>query len=187
MKLRVFFALFVGLAASLYAAAPSEFLEIPWGASVAEAKRVMELRPGLSLKKETASTLIFEGGTFADYPAERYELELSDGRFARGTVFVTIPPGKAKNGVLLRNQQFEDLYKSLSTKYGKGDRSGGDGKHTESNWSWSTTDARTGQKRTTAIRLMYSWDPYEFTISYSNMSFVAATPKPKGKKGTKDF
>jgi hypothetical protein len=181
MNIRILITVSLALAASLSAAPPSEFLDIPWGAPVTEAKRVLAQRPGVTLKEESPSKLLFEGGTFADYPAERYELELPDGRFSRGTVFVVIPPGKAKDGTLLRNRQFEELYKSLSSKYGKGDRFG-DGKHTESNWTWPTTDARTGQKRTTAIRLSYSWDPYEFIVSYSNLPAIATTPPPKGSK-----
>jgi hypothetical protein len=166
--------------ASLHAAPPSEFLEIPWGAPVAEAKRMMSRREGASLKRETLSKLQFEGGTFANYPVERYELEMPEGQFARGTVFIEIPSGNAKDGAPLRNHQFEDLYKSLSAKYGKGARSG-DAKHTESNWSWSTTDPRSGQKRSISIRLSYSWDPYEFVVSYSNLPATPVVHQPNLK------
>ncbi|MES2572456.1 MAG: hypothetical protein V4710_20700 [Verrucomicrobiota bacterium] len=185
MKIHLLIILFLGLAASLHAAQPSEFLDIPWGASASEAKRILAKRPGVSLKEGTASRLLFEGGTFANYPTERYELELSEGRFSRGTVFVVIPQGNNKDGAPLRNLQFEELYKSLSSKYGKGVRSG-DGKHSESNWTWPATDPRTGQKRTTSIRLSYSWEPYEFIVSYSNLPAAAALPQAKALK-TKDL
>jgi hypothetical protein len=108
MSMRLLTAVFLTSVGSLCAAPPSEFLDVPWGAPIAEAKRIFALRPGATLKEESASRLVFEGGTFADYPAERYELEMPEGRFARGTVFVVIPPGKSKNGTLLRNLQFEE-------------------------------------------------------------------------------
>jgi hypothetical protein len=165
---------------SLRAAAPTEFLEIPWGASPGEAKRIMMQRQGVSLKKEASTALQFAGGTFADYPADRYELDFPEAKFARGTVFVTIPAGNAKDGAPLRNHQFEAFFKTLSEKYGHGVRTG-DGKHTEANWSWTITDARTGQKRSVSVRLSYSWEPYEFLVTYANLPFVQAAPQPVSK------
>ncbi|MDB6152944.1 MAG: hypothetical protein JWL90_1397 [Chthoniobacteraceae bacterium] len=185
MNIRLLITIFFSLNAWLHAAPPSEFLDIPWGARASEAKRILAPRPGLRIKEETGSKILFEGGAFANYPAERYELELPEGRFSRGTVFIVIPPGNGKDGAPLRNHQFEDLYKSLSTKYGKGARTA-DGKHSESNWIWPATDPRTGQKRTTSIRLSYSWEPYEFIVSYSNLPTIAETPQLKPTK-TKDL
>ena len=180
MKLRLLIPVLLGMAASLYAAPPTDFLDIPWGSPVAEVKRKMAQRAGLTLKEESATKIVFQGGTFADYPAERFELDLLGGRFSKGKVFVVIPAGNGKDGAPLRNHQFEDIFKSLSTKYGKGVRTG-DANHTEGNWNWPVNDSLTGEKRLIRIRLCYSWEPYEFTLSYSNLP-TPATAKPAGKQ-----
>ncbi len=175
----------LGSIAMLRAASPDDFIDIPWFASPPEVKRIMEKRTGVKLKNETATSIVYEGGAFADYPVERYQLELTDGKFTGGTVYVTIPSGTDKSGTLLRNKQFEELSKSLSRKYGKGKRSG-DGRHTQEDWSWASIAPRGGEKRAVAILLSYSWEPYEFIVRYSNGPFVPPpAPEPTPKKTKK--
>ena len=174
--------LFCCLTSLALGAPPTEFLDIRWGANSTEVKRIMSQREGAEIKEESPTKLTYEGGTFASYPVERYELEFADGRFSRGTVYVEIPSGNGKGGVPLRNLQFEDLFKSLSTKYGKGDRSGGDGKHAQSDWKWSVGDPRSGQKRTVTIHLAYWWSPYEFFVRYSNEPASPPSSTPKSTK-----
>ncbi|OYV05852.1 MAG: hypothetical protein CFE26_09405 [Verrucomicrobiales bacterium VVV1] len=128
----------------------------------------MTQRPGASLKAETELKLTYIGGTFATYPVDRYELEMFEGHLVKGKVFLVMPSGTAKNGGLLSDHQFEDLCKSLTSKYGKVPRIT-DGQHAESNWSWTTTNPRTRQKRTTEVRLSYWFFRREFSISYSNL------------------
>jgi hypothetical protein len=118
---------------------------------------------------------------FADYPVESIELEFPDGRFSAGTVFLTIPPGADQNGTLLRNLQFEKLFKSLSEKYGKIERAG-DENHTEGNWNWPVKERLRDGKRTVTVHLSYSWNPYEFIVRYSSQPAVDAAPEHKAPK-----
>lgn len=147
--------------------APTEFLNIPWKATPAIAKRLMAQRAGVTIKEETPERLILQGGMFATHTVERWDLEFPGGQFRRGTVYVTIPPGNAQDGVPLRNHQFEEYCNSLTEKYGKGNKIG-DGSHTECVWTWTTTDPRSSQKDTISILLFYGWGPYVFKVQYSS-------------------
>jgi hypothetical protein len=183
-KFRFAFALYFLLCAVAWAGtAPSGFLDIPWKASASEAKRIMAKREGVTVKEESAQRIVFQGGVFAAHPVDRWELELSDDQFRRGTVYVVIPPGNAPDGAPLRNHQFEDYYQSLTQKYGKGTRGQASvGSGTQGIWNWTVSDPRTGQKDTVTILLLYSWDPYEFKVQYSNQPAAPAEKQaPFGK------
>ena len=136
----------LGLAGDCQASAPTEFLGIEWGATPAEAKSTMATHEGVSIKEESVGRIVFQGGTFATHPAERWVLEFPGGKFSRGTVYITVPPGKEPNGTLLRNQQFEDYYKTLSYKYRRGRRGGGDQNHAQALWLWAASNPRSGAK-----------------------------------------
>jgi len=147
---------------------PVEFLDIPWGVPAARAKEIMLRRPDTKIGGEAESKVVFEGGTFAGYVVRHTELGFTGGVFSTGTVSVDIPPGNDKNGVPLRNLQFEKMSKSLTAKYGKTVRSG-DGNHTEENWKWAVKGLG-NEKRLITLRLSYSWNPYEFLVTYSNQA-----------------
>ncbi|MEO5916001.1 MAG: hypothetical protein ABIS50_17330 [Luteolibacter sp.] len=67
--------------ASLDAAEPpSEFLDIPWSSTPARAEELMLKRPDVKTKEMSATKLICVGGTFADYPVDRIELEFTESR-----------------------------------------------------------------------------------------------------------
>ena len=154
-------------AATLPAALPpAGFLGIPWTATSEVIRSIMLKRPGIKLKSESATKLVFEGGTFADYPTESYEMELTDGKFTSGTARIVIPQGTHKDGAPLSNHQFEAFSKSLTFKYGNAVRSG-DAKHTETTWIWPNGVKPGGQESAITILLLYSWDPANFIIRYS--------------------
>ena len=165
------------LAGDCRASTPPEFLNIEWGASPAAAKFTMAPHEGVSIKEEVPARIVFRGGTFATHPAERWVLEFPDGKFSRGTVYITIPPGKSADGTLLRNQQFEDYYKTLVHKYGHG-RRGGDRDHAQALWMWTASNPRSGVKEQVSILLSYSWNPYEFKVQYASL------PRPTGEAAT---
>jgi hypothetical protein len=169
------------------AKAPAEFLDIPWRASPAKAKEILSKRPEVHVTVDTPTKIVGEGGIFAGYPVERIELELQDGAFVTGTVFLIIPAEKDKNGVPLRNQLFDSLSKSLGTEYGKVQRENKP-THTEENWSWVTTEPLASKKMETTIHLSYSWAPYEFIVRYAIHPVTAApTAGPKVQKKNKDL
>ncbi len=147
---------------------PAEFLEIPWKAPAARAKEIMLRRADTKMGRESPAELVFEGGTFGGFLVRQTKLVMIDGQFFEGTVYLDIPPGTDKKGVLVRDLQFEKLAKSLGAKYGKGARSG-DGNHTEENWKWEVTGLG-NEKRVITIRLSYSWNPYEFLVCYANLA-----------------
>jgi hypothetical protein len=160
---------------------PGEFLDIPWRANAVAAKEILSKRPDLKISVDTPAKIVGEGGTFADYPVDHIELELQNGAFTSGTVFLTIPPDNDKNGVPLRNLLFESLSKSFRKQYGKVAR-GGDDNHTEENWSWVTTEPLGSKKMEITIQLSYSWAPYRFTVRYANRTVADTTPgSPKSK------
>lgn len=161
-------ATFMLLCGSLQASSPpAEFLNIPWKAAPAEAKRIMAQHEGVTVKEESSERIVFQGGTFGSRPVDRWELEFPGGQFRRGTVYVVIPPGVAKDGASLRNHQFGDYYKSLSEKYGKVPWSG-DSNHTQAMWTWTTSDRWSGQKDTVSILLAVFFNPSDFKIQYSS-------------------
>ncbi len=154
-----------------------EFLNVPWNATLAEAKRVMVRPEGTNTKEETPDRIVLTGGTFETHAVERWELEFPDGHFRRGTVYVVIPYGKSKDGSLLRNKQYDDYLKRLTDKYGKG-TGFGDGKHSQTTWEMTVADPRSGQKDIVSILLSYSWEPYVFKIEYSRRAQTSAQPSP---------
>ncbi len=90
---------------------PKGFLNINWGASPEEAKRVLQARPGVKFPEET-DDYKFEltGGTFAGKPVVKWILEFPERKFASAVVIL-------KNE---GNSQslFKEFRAELVTKYG---------------------------------------------------------------------
>src|SRR6478735_11806333 len=89
---------------------PRGFLNISWGASPEEAKRVMQARPGVKFP-EDADDYKFDltGGTFAGQPVVKWSLEFPERKFASATV-------------VIKGEDAQNLYKEfraqLVSKYG---------------------------------------------------------------------
>jgi hypothetical protein len=68
---------------------PKGFLNIAWGASPEEAKRIMQAREGVKFPEET-DDYHFEltGGKFAGQPVAKWVLEFPERKFASATVFL---------------------------------------------------------------------------------------------------
>lgn len=171
---------------ALAAEVPPGLADVRWGASVADIKRAFSRRPGVELAEEAPSRIVYRRGEFADYPVERWELELGPKGFWRGAVYLAIPPGNAPDGAPLRNRQFDNLAASLTKKYGKPTAQPGDGNGAEANWKLN--DPATGRKGSYTVFLRYSWSPYEFVIRYSYDPNTAQTgPTPPAANGKKDL
>ena len=153
------------VSALVAAEVPPGFVDVPWGASVAEIKRTFSQRRGVELAEETPNRIVYRHGEFADYPVDRWELELGPKGFWRGAVYLTIPIGNAPDGAPLRNRQFDNLAASLTKKYGK--RSPQPGTPNAAEATWKLNDPTTGRKGAFIVFLHYSWAPYEFLVRYS--------------------
>lgn len=143
--------------AILAADIPSGLTDVRWGASIADIKRLFASKPGVELAEEAPSRIVYRGGEFAGYPVERWELELGPNGFSRGAVYLTAQAHQ--------NRQFDDLFASLSKKYGKSSHLPADGKAAGA--TWKLNDPTTGHKSVYTVFLRYSWAPYEFVIRYS--------------------
>jgi hypothetical protein len=84
---RLFLSLLLLTAAALAGDRPKGFLNINWGASPEEAKRILQARPGIKFPEET-DDYKFEltGGEFAGKPVAKWVLEFPDRKFASATV-----------------------------------------------------------------------------------------------------
>ena len=170
---------------AIAAEAPPGFADVRWGASVSEIKRTFTQRPGVELAEVTPSHIVYRHGEFADYPVDRWDLEIGPKGFWRGAVYLTIPTGNSPSGQPLRNRQFDSLAASLTKKYGKPFPQPGAANAAEA--TWKLNDPSTGRKAYTVF-LRYSWAPYEFLIRYSyDPTPTQVSPTPKASKGKKDL
>lgn len=89
-----------------------DFVGIRWGASMADAKTLMKSARGLDIipASSNASMLYFEGGSFGQWRAKRWNLWFVDDQFHSGRVMV-LPAGK-------RDRAFAEVKKALTEKYG---------------------------------------------------------------------
>ena len=89
---------------------PRGFLNINWGASPEEAKRVMQARPGVKFPEDTDDYKFnLTGGIFAGQPVTTWTLEFPERKFASATV-------------VIKGEDTQSLYKEfraqLVAKYG---------------------------------------------------------------------
>jgi hypothetical protein len=181
LPLKPLFSLFCMVTTLHAAKPPDEFLDIPWRSNPARAKEILSRRPDLKISVDTATKITGAGGKFAGHPVDHIDLEIQGDSFTTGTVFLIIPPGNDKNGVPLRNQMFDSLSKSLTKQYGKVTR-GGDGKHTQENWSWTTTEPLSSRKIEITIQLFYSGAPHEFRVRYAHRPLGDTGPNASESK-----
>ncbi len=86
---RLFLSLLLFSTFALAADRPKGFLNINWGASPEEAKRILQARPGIKFPEET-DDYKFEltGGEFAGKPVAKWVLEFPDRKFASAVVIL---------------------------------------------------------------------------------------------------
>jgi hypothetical protein len=89
------------------------FLELPWGAGVAEAKKQIpeRSRARLDRQKSNETHLRFEGGKFASFKANQFDLSFADDSFYRAEV--RLEPLSKDHA-----KEFAALKKLLTEKYG---------------------------------------------------------------------
>ncbi|MEA3211564.1 MAG: hypothetical protein QOE70_4621 [Chthoniobacter sp.] len=96
----------------------------------------MLARPGISLVSEAAGKLVFTGGSFAEQPAENWELLFIGGKFSEGVV-------RLKTVDALH--QYEDIRKLITAKYRKPGREEREGSaHRVTYWEYSLTTGKWG-------------------------------------------
>lgn len=150
------------------ASSPDGFVGVAWNATPSEARLIMLSRDGVRGKEETPDLLIFTGGTYANQPVLRWELEFDFGHFKRGTVFLPVPPGIAKDGKPYGDHQYNDFFGALSVKYGKSVAPGNPGV-AESLWTWNVPDPHSGRSTVRTVLLSYHWDsPQIFKVQYAS-------------------
>ena len=134
-------------------------------------------REGLRIKEETPERMVLTGGTFMDHPVERWELEFTLGNFQRGTAYVTVPTGTAKDGRPMGDHQFDDYYHALSAQYGKSTSPGNPGE-AQYIWKWTLPDPHTGDRIVRSILLSYKWgSPPVFKVQYANEAPEVSKPE----------
>ena len=174
MQMKLLVATFVGLLAadslgsSLDAAVtrPAGVADVAWGSSTETAKKAMLARPEVVLVSETKSRLVFSGGTFAEHPAETWELLFTGGRFSEG--FIRLKATDAQ-------RQYEDLCQRITTKYRRAGREEREGaEHRATYWEYSQTSGKWGIVCDVRI-------PKSLTIRYKDKSPAIVPAKGFGK------
>lgn len=144
---------------------PSGIAEIEWDTGLAEAKKLLLLRPGVKLISEGADKLTFAGGTFADQTVERWELFFVGGKFREGKL-------RLKPEEPLR--QYEALRKLIAAKYRKPGREERENAvHRATYWDYPSSKGKLGiacDTNTDGITLVYKFTP---------AGPAASQPKPK--------
>ena len=149
-----------------------QFLNIPWNASPAEAKRVMAMPAGASIKDETPDHIVLTGGTFETYPVERWELQFVNGKFTKGIVQLVRRDERNEKG-WINDQISAAIMIALEKKYGK---SVG---HPESEHNEDVWEVKDSPEVTRKVKFYRGWrsDPrFDITYSYKQSTpAVAAT------------
>ena len=140
-----------------------EFLNIPWNATPAEAKRVMALPPGAVVKEDTPDRIVLTGGAFETYEVDRWELEFVNGKFTKGVIQLVRHDVRNAKG-WLNDQTFDATRDAFDKKYGKSvGRTGSN--HTEQVW-----ECKDSSGAMATIKLYAGWDRTKdprFNITYS--------------------
>lgn len=169
----VLFVLAVHVAAG---ASPDGFVDIPWRATPSEAKMIMLRREGVRIKEETPERIVLTGGNYTGHPVERWELEFVYEGFQRGTVYLPVPAGTAKDGRLLADHLFDDFFRALTAKYGQSSVPGNPGV-SERVWEWTVADPHTGDRTVRSILLSDQWSgPLIFKVQYANRAAEVSHP-----------
>ena len=155
---------------------PDDFADVKWGESADAAKAKVLLKPGTKFTAASpdGANLIFEGGTFATFPATRWEFHFATNQFTKGSVNLT--PTDTSMASLRR--AYESLNKSITKKYRKAGLEEHDGPtHSAMYWTFNTRKgnwqiACDVDARRNGVRLVYSFSP-----SLKPGSQAAGTPK----------
>jgi len=145
---------------------PSGVADVAWGCSPKDAKKTMLARPGVTLVSETKNRLIFAGGSFAEQPAENWELLFAAGKFSEASI-------RLKPLDALR--QYEDIRKLITAKYRKAGREEREGsEHRATYWEYSLTTGKWGIMCDVRI-------PHSLKIVYKDKSSSNQPGKAAGK------
>ena len=148
-----------------------EFLNIPWNATPAEARRVMVQPAGTSVKEETPDHIVLTGGTFETFAVVRWEIQFVNGRFTKGIVQLVRHDERNEKG-WINDQISAAIMSALEKKYGK---SVG---HPESEHNEDVWEVKDSPEVTRKVKFYRGWrsDP-RFDITYSyKQSPSPATP-----------
>ena len=156
-------------------AAPTEFADVPWGASPEVVRQVIGKRPEVVFSAETPEQITFTGGTFAGELVANWRFEFTASKFRSGTVALMPMIGKDAKGFL--NDQIEwRILRLLDQKYGN-PKKVDDANHREYNWKF--TDPL-HPKDIKAIKLFHGWAPTRrIEVTYSQIFAAPAEQKAK--------
>ncbi len=144
------------------------FLNIPWNATPAEAKRLLIMPPGAIVKEDASERLVLTGGRFETYAVEQWDLEFAKGKFSKAVIkLVRIDKRNDKGWI---NDQISGVICDRFEKnYGKGVKFH-DGKRTKTIW-----EQRDGGGGKTQLEFYYGWNgSTRFDITYSYVQLPAA-------------
>ena len=148
-----------------------QFLNIPWNATPAEAKRAMTMPAGASVKEESPDHIVLTGGTFETFAVERWEIQFVNGKFTKGIVQLVRRDERNEKG-WINDQISAAIMIALEKKYGK---SVG---HPESEHNEDVWEVKDSPEITRKVKFYRGWrsDP-RFDITYSyKQSPSPATP-----------
>ena len=171
------------------AASPSatNFLNVPWNANPAEAKRVMVSPLGAIVKEDTPDRIVLTGGTFETYEVDRWELEFVNGKFAKGVVKLVQRPTRNEKG-WIDDQTFEGVRAALDKSLGKSVTRQGVPDHAEQVWTFKDTSGAV-----TELSLYRSWTGsrrLDLTYTYNrppNPAQPVAAASPTGESASRDL
>ena len=105
--------LMIAVVAALADPPPEDFVGIKWGATISEARGVLEKRDGLALDRKASSDtrLRFTGGTFAGFDVEAWEFSFGP----KGLFYAAVWARDAAGG-----DAFRIMKQAIAEKYGGG-------------------------------------------------------------------
>jgi len=141
-----------------FAESPKAFTDVPFGASLEEARAALTSRKELKPGEVSATLLTFTGGTFSGQPVSHWTFKFVGNKFALGSAHIDN----------VKKPVYDDLKDQLTKKYGKPDSEKGHNSY-ECRWVFRSNGQRT-------IRLDYDYKG-KVDVTYTLDSLAKAGEK----------